>query len=92
MSTEDRELSQLELGVGSALDDILDRLYAGDIASVGVCGTGADGAEFFFYLDGTAAKEQLRGPLNKLLGLYEMNARAAKRTTAPQTNRSYRSN
>lgn len=76
--------------VAQSIDGLLEQLMTGRLDGIGVCAVHKESGEpTFFYLN-TADKPVLRGPINRLLGLYEAGQSFKGLSNAPPTNRSYR--
>jgi hypothetical protein len=86
------EPTHQELSMAQIIDTLVQEMLAGHLLSVGICAKDIDNEDTFFYIDKTfESKPTLRGPMNKLMGLYEGNKIFGKVINAPGANRSYRS-
>ena len=77
-----------EIMVARSIDGLLGLLMTGKLDGIGMCAAHKNGEPTFFYLN-TADKPVLRGPINRLLGLYEAGQSFKGLSNAPPTNRSY---
>lgn len=81
--------SPAEIMVAQSIDKLLELMMTGQLDGIGVCAAHKGEREpTFFYLN-TADKPVLRGPINRLLGLYEAGQSFKDLSNAPPTNRSY---
>ena len=63
----------------------------GEVGSIGVCAKMRDGTNSCFFLDPDLEGLTLSEPIQKLQSMYELNQVFRQQTTAPPSNRSYRS-
>ena len=73
------------------LDATISQILTGHADGVAVCSVAPDGEPTFMYYN-KPDDPVLRGPISKLLGLYEMQNRepCQSKMNAPRSNRSYR--
>ena len=87
---EDYTPTPAEESVAQSIDLLVDDLLSGKIAGIAVCAVNTKGEDAFFYLN-KAEEPVLHRTISKLVGLYQSNQEFGRLTTAPKTNRSYRS-
>ncbi len=87
---DEYEPTPAELMMSRAIYDLVETMLSGKLAGLAICATDNNGEDAFFYIN-KPEHPVLEGTLSKLIGLYSINQKMGRLTTAPSTNRSFRS-